>query len=135
MIFTFLHTNICPGVWAALQPALLMVTRVINSGHPFWNALMSIIYHVKQVPTERDPREPVRGAGKFSSIWLTEVADDELARVIPLLLSAQWAGADRKAQSALSLFHPGYIVYHLLSRIPHPSSANTPIISTLPLEH
>ncbi|KAJ4394470.1 hypothetical protein N0V93_003688 [Gnomoniopsis smithogilvyi] len=67
-------------IWEAIQPALLLASRVLDSDHPYWNAVLSL-YHIKPVPTERDPRKPEQLGpivGKYSSVWLEQVPDHEM---------------------------------------------------------
>lgn len=73
-------TQLDDVVWDAIQPALLLATRVLESDPPYWNAVMSI-YHFKPVPANRDPRQPgPRGPDVFNynSVWLEQVPDNEM---------------------------------------------------------
>lgn len=73
-------TQLDDVVWDAIQPALLLASQVLESEHPYWNAVMSI-YHFKPVPDDRDPRQPARqgpGIGNYNSVWLEQVPDNEM---------------------------------------------------------
>lgn len=47
------HNNV--QLWAALQPALQLVTKVLKSGLPFWRAVKDLRTRTA-IPTELDPR-------------------------------------------------------------------------------
>ncbi|KAG8169988.1 hypothetical protein KVR01_000733 [Diaporthe batatas] len=61
-------------VWAAMEPALRLASRVIASNHPFWNAMLSL-YNVRPVPDDVDGRNAEarqRDGAPFMSLWLDE---------------------------------------------------------------
>lgn len=58
----------------ATKPALLIVTRVIESGHPHLEALLSL-FHLRPVPVDRDPRPPENRETPYKnyvSVWLEQ---------------------------------------------------------------
>lgn len=59
-------------VWNAIQPALQLVSYIIRSGHPYWQAMTSL-FHLRAVDPSRDGRTPEQLAGEGSrpyvSIW------------------------------------------------------------------
>lgn len=68
-------------VWSALQPALQLVSRVLNTNPNVYQALADI-YHLRPVHPSRDPRPtPARGRKRktqFVSVWAEEVAEEDM---------------------------------------------------------
>jgi hypothetical protein len=59
-------------LWAALQPSLQFATRLLQSEHPYWKAMLSL-YHLRPVPEEKDGRtdeeKSRQGYKPYTSVW------------------------------------------------------------------
>ena len=54
-------------IWMALQPALQLVTRIINTDHPFWMGILDMMNR-KRVSSSRDPL-PGSATIDLVSVW------------------------------------------------------------------
>lgn len=81
-----------PHVWAALQPALQVLTRLLNSNHPAWTGLMNLYTRLK-VDRNLDPlaedliyREKLGVSYNYRSAWHTEIPKHSTDRQFEELL-------------------------------------------------
>lgn len=87
-----------PKVWDALQPALQLASRIISSGHPFWEALLDI-YHLRPVDEAKDGRsqeDKARTSGvPYASIWQSiDLSDPRVPRPYPEMETLRGLGFD-----------------------------------------
>lgn len=62
-----------PKVRAALRPALQLATKIIKSGHPYWEAMLNL-YHIRPVDLAKDGRSDAEraqmGGVPYASVWV-----------------------------------------------------------------
>lgn len=68
----------------ALRPALQLATKIIRSGHPYWEAMLNL-YHIRPVDRAKDGRSDAErarmGGVPYSSVWMN--VDNNDHRVPP----------------------------------------------------
>lgn len=97
------HAN--PKVWAALEPALRLVSKVLASDHPFWTALTNIHSHrpvdaVKDGRTENQRNK--EGGVPYTSVWM-DTGDGRAPDPYPEMPNLEARGFDAQTSRAQCL--------------------------------
>lgn len=83
-------------LWAALQPSLQLVSKVLESGHPFWKAMLSL-YHLRPVPEEKDGRTDEQKASQDYRPYISVCYENDRSQMYPSARELKDVGFDSEA--------------------------------------